>query len=338
MSDLSRLLADNNMHRSRSQKFITDFLATQQLVVVNNCNICQSEDTTIISHSDRYGAPLRAAHCNRCGLVFLVDRLSAQGYGEFYEKIYRPLISRYQNRDVTPQSMLAEQQSYANHLLTIFKGLAFQTGGALIDIGGSTGAIANHFARERGYQATILDPSSAELAVAQEKGCETIHALFEDWDNPQELQYDLVLCCRTIDHFIDLKSSLLKLRQLMKPAGYLFIDVVDYVAVSRSTGEVHVPIKLDHCYYLSLENTPAILRSVGLQPIYADITSVRFGRYICRQCEPEPIPSHIEDWARMRVREISNSISDARRAANQLEKPTTLRQRLGRIRRAIAGS
>src|SRR5690606_33179124 len=118
--------------RARSQPFITEYLAHQTFDERKECNICDSQDILIISQTDRYGAPIRAAQCNRCGLVFLVDRLTSQGYSEFYEKIYRPLISVYLDSNVTPQSMLAEQEDYAKGILTSFKNIAFTEGGTLL--------------------------------------------------------------------------------------------------------------------------------------------------------------------------------------------------------------
>lgn len=313
---LPQRLARQKQRRRRSEAIAAGFLKSHPPQVIDRCNICNCEQITTITSRDRYGAPVRAAQCDYCGLVFLVDRPSAADYGEFYKSVYRPLVSAYNGRLVNAQSMRGEQTLYGENLMNVLRGAGgIRKGSTILDVGGSTGEVATVFARELGGKATVLDPSPDELEVARSLGHETILGLLESWDPPAGLQFDLVLCCRTIDHFLDLGGSLRKLRGLLAPGGRLVIDVVDFGYIWASRGPVEAAIKVDHCYYLSSENSPHILRAAGLEVVFSEIASYPERiTHVCRATEPAPMPD-LSEWARDRVRAIQLSRYAEREAA-----------------------
>jgi len=305
----------------RARPLVLRFLEGKRCHTVGSCNCCGSTHVTVISEHDRYGAPIRAAQCQQCGLVFLLDRLSKADYAEFYESAYRPIVSAYLGRAVTATSVRTEQERYAIHLLQVLRGGPLGGNHApvrrLLDVGGSTGVIASAAARELNSVATVLDPSGDELRFAAASGHQVIHALLEDWVPAEDPVFDLTFCCKTVDHFLDLRLGLLKLRQATRPEGLLVIDIIDFDVVWRRKGMVEGAIKMDHCYYLSSENAPAILRSVGLEPILSEVAShPERVTYVCRPASPIGIPPELSAWTRSRLRDIQTSrleVIEARR-------------------------
>jgi SAM-dependent methyltransferase len=156
-------------------------------------------------------------------------------------------------------------------------------------------------------QATILDPSPDELKVAAMQGHKTICALLEDM-KPNDQRYDLVFCCQTIDHFFNLKESLEKMRNALDHNGFLFIDIIDFDSAWKLKSCIEHVIKIDHCYYLSSENAPLILKSVGLEPVFSEISShIEHVSYICRPCKPVESFYHLDSWIRSRTRSMQNA-------------------------------
>ena len=53
---------------------------------VQACNLCgsQSRDWSLISTRDRANYPATSVICNRCGLIFITPRMSAEQYADFY--------------------------------------------------------------------------------------------------------------------------------------------------------------------------------------------------------------------------------------------------------------
>jgi SAM-dependent methyltransferase len=237
--------------------------------------------------------------------------MSAADYARFYEGTYRRLVSAYLGRPVTSKTMQRAQSQYANNLVSVLRnagGLLNAQGGCLLDVGGSTGTVASVLAKEFRCKATVLDPSSEELAIASEMGHETVHALLEEWKPRTDDCFDLVFCCQTIDHFIDLRLSLDKLRSFTKPSGRVVVDIIDFGVVWESKGLINGAIKIDHCYYLSSENAPWILRNAGLEVVFSEIASrPEQVTYVCRPCEASDIPVHLSQWAIARTRAMQSS-------------------------------
>ena len=88
----------------------------------------------------------------------------------------------------------------------------------LLDIGGSTGVVADAFARRFDLRATVVDPAPLETAQAQALGIETIEGLVEDVDLGDR-RFDVVVLCQTVDHLLDVSGTLRRVRELLAPAA-----------------------------------------------------------------------------------------------------------------------
>lgn len=267
------------------------------------CNVCGSQEITLISREDRYGLRHRSGLCRFCGLVFLIDRLTAEGYERFYAEMYRPLVGAFLGCGESPKRLRASQERYAQDLINSLRGLLqIPDGGRLLDIGGSTGFVSSALAREFGVRALVLDPSPQELEVARQEGHETECGLFESWKGDGRT-FDLILCARTIDHFMDLSGALRKMRRLISDDGWLLIDIVDLYQIRDRRGVIDGAFKVDHCYYLYSEIAPAVLASAGWKVVISDIaTATERVLYACRPTEAseiEAVPEEsISAWLR----------------------------------------
>ena len=67
--------------------------AAQPKQLRSRCNLCGFDRFVTLTHSDRYGYPVRADGCLRCGLVFLNPVMTPDAYSRFYLDVYRPLVS-----------------------------------------------------------------------------------------------------------------------------------------------------------------------------------------------------------------------------------------------------
>ncbi len=80
-------------------------------------------------------------------------------------------------------------------------------GGRILDIGGSTGIVAHHFARAFAMQGTVIDPAPMEVEIARRLELETITGFVETYD-PGKSRYQLVFMCQTVDHLLDVEHHL----------------------------------------------------------------------------------------------------------------------------------
>src|SRR5688572_31861678 len=184
--------------RQRIQDLGYDYTAQPQ-DLLNSCNLCGANVLVTITQRDRYGYPAQASACSRCGLVFLNPRMTAAAYGRFYDGVYRPLVSAFHGRLIDARTIQQEQREYAlergDLLAAYVKGRGYRT---LLDIGGSTGVVADAFARRFDLRATVVDPAPLETAQAQALGIETIEGLVEHVDLGTR-QFDVVVLGQTVD-------------------------------------------------------------------------------------------------------------------------------------------
>jgi hypothetical protein len=87
--------ADLAKRRTRCNAFVKE-LTGRVVDSQKCCNVCDAEQSAVFANVDRYGLPVRTAMCLGCGLVYLTDRLTADGYAEFYVSgTYRRLTSAF---------------------------------------------------------------------------------------------------------------------------------------------------------------------------------------------------------------------------------------------------
>lgn len=263
--------------------------AAQPREALTACNLCGASRFVTLTHRDRYGYAAEAAGCETCGLVFLNPRMTAQAYGRFYDGIYRPLVSAFHNRLIDAKTIQGEQREYAAERAEFAR--PFLQGGGLssmLDIGGSTGVVAGHFAKAFGLSGTLIDPAPLEVEQARTFGLETITGLVEEYDFGDR-RFDVVLICQTVDHLLDVAGTLARVRQLLTPRGRLFIDIVDFRAAYLRNWSVEDAIKIDHPYYLTQDTMRAYLERAGFEILRTDYAADHLHvSYLCGPASPLP--------------------------------------------------
>lgn len=252
------------------------------------CNLCGSVARVVVAHSDRYGFDSRACACTECGLVFLDPRLTADGYGAFYQTTYRPLVSAFHDRLIDAETVQNEQRAYAEALAELLDPFLGSGPGALLDVGGSTGVVAEALGRRFGLAAVVLDPAPAEAERATARGLEVVVGTAETFA-PAGRTFDLVLLCQTIDHLLDPAAVLTGLRRLLAPAGIFFLDIVDFRAAYLRNGSVEAAVKIDHPFSFTESTVEAMLARAGLRVLLKDFAAdhLHVG-YVCGPAEPYP--------------------------------------------------
>lgn len=246
--------------------------AAQPKGVSLECNLCGPAGRPVdVARQDRYGYPATLMVCRHCGLGFLSPQLTAAGYAHFYERVYRPLVSAYHGRRIDAETVQGEQRAYAAELAGFLEPLLVAAPSTVLDVGGSTGVVAGVLAARFGAQATVLDPSPEELAVARAAGMETIAGFAEDF-GPAGRRWDLVLLCQTIDHLLDVRATLTAMRAMTSTAGRAFVDILDVGLALRRAGAIEGAAKIDHPYYLTRATAAAFFRLVGYEIVAERVT------------------------------------------------------------------
>lgn len=223
--------------------------------VVTECNLCGSRRYVLVSTVDRYKLDAPTAKCEDCGLIFLSHRMTAEAYREFYEAgHYRELLNTFFKKSVTPEVIESDQNRYAKMLSRwLTPHMNGNRSGLLLDLGGSTGNVAARLALDFDMDATVVESSAREAERARDKGLAVAQVRLEDYEAGGN-HYDLILLCRTVDHLLDIKAALAKIRGWLAPSGLFFVDFV-----------IGGKVKIDHPYYLSTRTMRRYLEQAGFR-------------------------------------------------------------------------
>ncbi len=269
------------------------------------CNLCGSERFTVITQRDRYGFPAATVACMDCGLARMNPRMTSGAYAEFYQHVYRPLVSAYHGRTIDATSVQEEQWVYAEEMGDFYEPfLTPRNGQSFLDVGGSTGVVSLAFAKRFGLRPTVLDPAPDEIREADRYGIETVTALLEEWDSG-DAQYDVVGMFQTIDHLLDVSASFEILRKVIKPDGLFLVDIVDFRHAYLKNGSVEQATKIDHPFSLTEDSAEAYLARAGFETLRKCYSKDHhLVCYACRPRAPQPDAMPAPESVRAFFREI----------------------------------
>jgi len=253
---------------------------------VAECNLCGGTRLFEAASRDRYGYPASLQLCLRCGLGFLSPRFTAEEYGHFYGRVYRPLVSAYHGRLIDADTVQDEQRAYAAELLGFLRASLQHMPDTVLDVGGSTGVVSAAVSANFGAWATVIDPSQDELAHAAASGLETVSGFAEDVDLGDR-KFGVVLLCQTIDHLLDVDSALRAIRGWVARDGHVFVDILDLELVALRQRSLEGAIKIDHPFYLTRDTALAFFSKVGLRPVAERRTDDGHLGFLLEPAEPE---------------------------------------------------
>lgn len=256
------------------------------------CNLCGSAGCPVeVARHDRYGYPATLVVCGRCGLGYLAPRLTAAAYARFYAGVYRPLVSAFHGRRIDAETLPADQRAYGAALAGFLAPVLGSSPRTILDVGGSTGVVGGVVGAALGARPTVLDPAPEELAVARAAGMDTVVGFAEDFE-AQGRRWDLVLLCQTVDHLLDVRSTLTAMRDMTSTEGRAFVDILDVGFMLRRTGSIEAAVKIDHPYYLTRPTAAALFALTGY-----DIVAERLADDGHRGFVLAPAPCTEPDWS-----------------------------------------
>lgn len=223
---------------------------------IQACNLCGGRELRLVGMRDRYGLEAPTAECKGCGLKQLSLRMTPAAYKEFYEGgHYRDLLTKYYGKPFTAQSIENGQRIYAKRLAKwLDPDMAPVRGGLLLDLGGSTGVVAEYLAYTYNLDATVVEPSEREAERARGRGLAVAQVPVSEYANGGN-HYDLVTMCQTVDHLLDIKGDLERVRGWVAPGGKFFVDFAHGGAR-----------KIDHPFDLTPATMAAYLTAAGFKP------------------------------------------------------------------------
>lgn len=183
---------------------------------------CGSSDGIVIAECERHGLRLNTVICPSCGILRTSPRMTQASYQQFYDSEYRTLE---EDADIDLEALFFRGLKEGEAVFDFIRQHLDLSSGVVFDVGCNMGTSLYLF-QQHGFKVAGVDYGSRHIEYGRERtriqdlyvgGIEELEKL--------EQKADLVILRHVVEHFAELENELNHIRNLIKPGGYIFIEV-----------------------------------------------------------------------------------------------------------------
>lgn len=230
-------------------------------------NGCAPMDECVLEGRDRIhgiAGLFRVVRCSTCGLMRTDPRPTGETIGAYYPDDYAP----YQSTAPAPRKASWSRQAkarLARWLGRDVRRLPPVAPGRLLEIGCASGAYLREL-RDKGWAVEGIEFSANAAATARAAGL-TVQTGSVESASPPEQSPDVIAAWMVLEHLHDPVHALLRLREWIKPDGWLVGVVPDASAFDRRLFgthwyALHLP---NHLYHYDPRSLEALFHRAGWQ-------------------------------------------------------------------------
>lgn len=245
------------------------------------CNLCDSDNCIAIHQSpikqegdnhytylitDSSLRPLdRIFKCADCGLVFAVPAGELKRlHSAYVNMVDKRYIEEEQGRRVSACSILIKLDKLKRDR---------NSSSRLLDIGCGTGILLDE-ARKMGWETCGVEVSKWAAQYAKEKFNLKIHNTTLEEVKLSACSFDAVIMQDVIEHLVNPRQALTKIRKILKPDGILYINTPDIKSISsRLLKTKWWGMNSFHLYYFSKKSLDGLLVKSGFR-------AIKYSRYV----------------------------------------------------------
>lgn len=144
--------------------------------------------------------------------------------------------------------------------------------GNVLEVGCSTGLMLSLF-KDRGWQVKGVEISKEAAEIATERGIEVITQPFEKLELKEK--YDLIIFNHTLEHLENFELVIKKVNMLLKPKGFLYIDLPNFDSLSAKVLKGKWPLLLpdEHLWHFTQKALTILLSKFDFKVVYINKSS-----------------------------------------------------------------
>ena len=222
-------------------------------IKINHCRVCLSANVTDLGIRKNFylinmdqTVPLPYAVCKECQFVFHGEYVGDDFLNHYYK--LSPMLRRQE-----PTIYELDQNQRQGDFLTRHLNI---DGWSVLEIGAHTGAFLVHLHNRYGCHPYFDELSDeARQVLASQPG------LTDYRSAAQDTKMDMVVLRHVLEHIFELDGFLDYVKSILKPDGYLFIEVPDWSWLDEHTD----PLVFEHLNQFSTYNLIYLMRRNGWQ-------------------------------------------------------------------------
>ncbi len=247
----------------------------------SGCPLCGMTDALLIAEKDRFGIPARTVVCQGCGFVFNDAYFDKNSSKILYEKFWTRIqwqndpIKNFQNR-IKPSAFCWKRFAYIclnlqkeiHDIKTVF------------EIGCGDGCNLLPF-RVAGKNTYGCDFDERCLDVGRKYGLDLVYGDASVLEKINQ-KADLVILSHVLEHLIDLKMELSRVKNLTQEGGYIYVEVPGILNWNRpredaiaedgyaSSNNFLMYLLYGHNYHFNLKSLTNLMKRSGFQLVCGD--------------------------------------------------------------------
>jgi len=228
-----------------------------------SCDICSLPLSKPFTRHDHKFFPCRVAMCLTCGLVKLNPRWSEAKYQKFYAKKYDRF---YRDPDKSAEELFAiDLEAKGKRMGERLKDIPLPAAVKMLDIGAGTGFAFFSLPPAVEVKAHAVEASPKCVPFLKSKGVAIVGDDFSaDFGNG----YDLIVARHVLEHVLDPRSFLSKIKNSLNKDGLLYLAVPNAMFFYQDKADSF--FRHIHTYYFNLKTLLLICRMAGFQPLQAN--------------------------------------------------------------------
>lgn len=218
------------------------------------CNLCGQKNVFQLSLKDRHGRYLRTVICRACGLIWSDPRPSEDDLKDFYATKYRQEYKGIYK----PKTKHIHRDAVEAVKRYLFLKKIIKAGDKVLDVGSGSGVFVYTLAK-LGFDAAGLEPDQDHSDFARDiLHIDVTTGFIQDMD-PKPC-YDMVTLHHVLEHFSDPFQNLKTVWAILKPEGYLMVEVPNAQDIRQDPKNRYHKA---HLYTFNPETLEEILKKAG---------------------------------------------------------------------------
>lgn len=230
------------------------------------CPLCESEkghriyklcDNFKIMGESFPESPAYIARCDSCGLLYTDTEATQQDF-----------LSYYINNAVAPKyyDMFGKKDTdeYYQHLLDLISPY-INSRSKILDVAGSWGEFGV-FLKNNGFKdVMVLDPNETCIEGAKEKELAVFLSDSTDMSKISDNSMDMIILNHTMEHILDIKSTMNEIERILKGDGYIFIELPDVEGYSEEDTAPFNFLTYEHVVHMSMNDLENLCSIYGYE-------------------------------------------------------------------------
>ncbi len=203
---------------------------------------------------DEYTHPFELGYCSRCGLIFIINPISAELlYKEYFT------LSAWKHQPHIPRLIQMIEEAGVSKAATI------------LEVGSNDGSFLAEL-KKRGYRSLMgIEPANDAIEAANRRGIKTIQGFFDRqsckifrkcWGS-----CDLLISRQMLEHVVNLQQFMNCLQSVLSPGGIVVIEVPDF---SENLYSLDYTVWEEHSNYFTVDSLARLMATSGVEIVHSE--------------------------------------------------------------------